>query len=59
MPRLISSMGLLCHHITKKRILLLEHVEKTHNGNAEKCMNCENKTKQQIDITNHIEVGHS
>ena len=59
MPRLISSMGLLFHHITKKRILLLEHVEKNHNGNSEKCMNCENEARKEIDVTNHLEVGHS
>ena len=52
-------MGLLCHHTTKKKILLLEHVEKNHNGNAEKCMNCENEARKDIDVTNHLEVGHS
>ena len=52
-------MGFFCRHTTKKRKYLLEHVENNHEGNAEKCMNCENETKQEIHVTNHMEVGHS
>ena len=34
-------------------------LKKKHNGKSEKCMNCENEAKKEIDVTNHIEVGHN
>ena len=52
-------MGFFFRHRRKKRKYLLEHVENNHEENTDKCMNCEYVAKQDIDVTNHIEEGHS